>query len=661
MILDPRWVADAIASILRPDVEKAIRKARRRKKNGSDPQEQIDENYFFPGPVITEDDARLLWEATFSKNDDTDSFDAISLRDLFDFLHLLFTQHGIMIPLDGLESDDAHLVDMSGVLKFDDSSLVMDVPQDSRLFFLPGLLGPGEHGKSLGLYQNAVFSKTTLAQSIQFYSMVSPLLLESICAAALRQIYVAADANRGGDPVEGQMYVKDVLCWRTLLYFKLGLYIRNSDGELQGSVVDIYAHLVDQSSELCVGAKFMGEAQQCLVVSAKGEQGNDGSVIWQGGYDLVIEAIRRLMESSFGLEYDRQVFCPTCLARRDLRDIRSWSECVIQRALEEGEHELKCQDGHREKTRLLLGVCEGIDDTEKLFPSLSDVPADDLMRGVVMVGLYDDNKTSNRIRKVGSGFVVDNARGLIVTAGHTLMKIWGKEDFGRDYDGIEGAKVVIGVIASKKKSDGYYPPAVFRYFATILEKDPSLSDGECHVDACVLQITSRFENDVDGNGDACSDEISMRINGNSLLLKDQELMALEITEESHLGEPTRILGFDQPDASRLNRSFGISAGYVCKQFETKTVGGERYRYMPRKKTVLICPTIGGHSGGPCVNQEGKVIGILSCADPTEKTRCYLVPTSEWIHMIPKKSLASLKTSSSILKRAVSLVKKKSSH
>ena len=667
VILDPRWLADAITSILRPDADKAIRKAKKKKRmlpEGSATVPKLDDvdHVSHPGPVITEDDAHLLWGEAFSKESDEKKIDSSALSQLFDFLQLLFTRFGVMVPLDATNFDDLALADMTEVFsRKNDSPILIDIPGDSRLLFLPGLLAPGEHGKSLGLYQNAVFSKTTLAQSVQFYSVISPLLLERICAASLRQIYAAAEESRPGkEPMEGQMYVKDVLCWRTLLYFKLGLYIRNSDGELQGSVVDIFAHLVDHNNELCVGSKFMGDAKQCLVISAKGEEGNDGSVIWQGGYDLITEAVRQLLESSTSIDYDRQVFCPTCLARRDLRDTRSWSECVIQRALEDGEQELKCQDGHREKTRLLLGLSEKCDDTEKLFPSPSDVPSDNLMRGVVMVGLYDESQTSNKIRKLGSGFVVDSERGLIVTAGHTLMKIWGKEDFGTEYDGIAGAKVVIGIIpAKKKKTDSFYPPAVFRYFATILEKDPSLNDGECHVDACVLQITSRFENDVNGNGDACSEEISMRLHGNSLLLKEQELMSLDITTESHLGEPTRILGFDQPDTNRLNRSFGVSAGYVCKQFETKTVGGERYRYMPRKKTVLICPTIGGHSGGPCVNQLGQVIGILSCADPTEKSRCYLVPTSEWLHLLPKKLCGSaLKEDSSISKRAVNLVKNK---
>ena len=57
------------------------------------------------------------------------------------------------------------------------------------------------------------------------------------------------------------------------------------------------------------------------------------------------------------------------------------------------------------------------------------------------------------------------------------------------------------------------------------------------------------------------------------------------------------------------------------------------KFQPNSEIVVICPTIGGHSGGPCVNQAGEVIGILSRADPADKARCYLVPTSEWLPLV----------------------------
>ena len=58
-------------------------------------------------------------------------------------------------------------------------------------------------------------------------------------------------------------------------------------------------------------------------------------------------------------------------------------------------------------------------------------------------------------------------------------------------------------------------------------------------------------------------------------------------------------------------------------------------FSPREEIVIMCPTISGHSGGPCVNDEGKVIGILSRADPVESQRCYLAPTNELKSLVNK--------------------------
>ena len=606
-VLDPDLLVTALSKVLRADLHDS-----------------------YHGPVAARDDLCAIWQSMVSSSSDAIKAPAdLGNKILADFLSALFSHWGVVVTLN-VHDEGAN--------------------SNAELVFLPGLLGPGEHGDFVGLYNNTIFSKTMLAQSLQFYAMVSPVLLEKVCASLLQQIYARAVLEDEQGISEGQLVVKNILCWHTLLYFRLGLNTRTSDGGLQTSVVDIYAHMVDSTADLCVGATFLGGAQQSLILSAKGEEGNDAEVIWKGGYAFITEAAKQAVDDFENVKnFERHFFCPSCLAQQQqqkLRDTRAWGEWVLQRALLEGEAELNCDNRHTEKIQLLIGRTTLSESTGQLIPSAvpPDVRADELMPGVVMVGLFDEKRPSEKIRKVGSGFVVDSERGLIVTAAHTLMKLWGQEDFGRDNDGIEGAKAIIGVIPSGMNSDGSCPSAIFRYFAKILTKDINLENGECHVDACVLQITSRFENDVDGNGDLCAEEISVCLSRDPSLLKEQNLTQLEVTEESHLGEAVRILGFDQPDNTRVNRSFGVSAGTVQKQFETKApVGGERFRYMPRKKTVLSCNTIGGHSGGPCVNQSGQVIGILSCADFTERSRSYLVPTSEWIHLVPKKKNTSTAT------------------
>ena len=117
---------------------------------------------------------------------------------------------------------------------------------------------------------------------------------------------------------------------------------------------------------------------------------------------------------------------------------------------------------------------------------------------VVVVGLWDGK--TRKVVRVGSGFIADKKRGLIVTAAHTLINIWGDRNFtyGENYYGLARGKVVVGVIPNDEE-DGLNT-AIFRYFAKIVAKDRHLRDNECHVDACVLQISTRMENDVGGDG-----------------------------------------------------------------------------------------------------------------------------------------------------------------
>jgi hypothetical protein len=223
------------------------------------------------------------------------------------------------------------------------------------------------------------------------------------------------------------------------------------------------------------------------------------------------------------------------------------------------------------------------------------------------------------------------------------MNIWGDKNspFGENYYGLREGKVVIGVIQRQKEARSTGTEALFRYFAKIVAKDPCIDEkGECRLDACVLKITTKMENDVGGNGDGCGDQPETLLLHNPDALKREKLQQLKVTDKCELDEQVRILGFNQggegllgPGES-LNRYMDFARGYVCKKFATGQDGGYlRHRFKPSEEIVVICPTIGGHSGGPCINQQGEVIGILSRADPAEKQRCYLVPSYEWRDLV----------------------------
>jgi hypothetical protein len=342
-----------------------------------------------------------------------------------------------------------------------------------------------------------------------------------------------------------------------------------------------------------------------------------------------------------GLEYEKEGFCPECLAKKAVSEAGSWEASVIRTAVVNSEEMLRCQHGHRVDVRLVAGPSHLPERAqEKLTTAASGlenaiVPVQNLLGAVVVVGLWDG--TSRKVLRVGSGFIVDKKRGLIVTAAHTLINIRGEKQypFGENYYGYRNGKVVIGVIPNDQDVSGK-DLAVFRYFAQIVSKDPSFDHGECHVDACVLRITTRMENDVGGDGEGCGEQPELLLLNDQKAMKIQHLTSLKLTEKCELEEQVRIVGYNQggegllgPGES-LNRYVDFAKGYVCMKFvhEQLPLGKRTEIFKPREEIVVICPTIGGHSGGPCVNQQGEVIGILSRADTTENQRCYLVPASE---------------------------------
>ena len=177
------------------------------------------------------------------------------------------------------------------------------------------------------------------------------------------------------------------------------------------------------------------------------------------------------------------------------------------------------------------------------------------LKSVVLVGVWDD--TLQRISHAGSGFVVDKKRGFIVSAAHTVLDRhrWREQ---------KGGKIVIGVIPSNSEN-----VCCFRYFARIISKDPSItSKGFCTVDACVLQITTRMENDVFDSGKAIGEQPEKLLMNSPESMKREKLACLSVTDKIELDETIRILGFNQGGEGLLEpgaevyRSADFARGYV---------------------------------------------------------------------------------------------------
>lgn len=362
-------------------------------------------------------------------------------------------------------------------------------------------------------------------------------------------------------------------------------------------------------------------------------------MIWDGGFRFLIGSIDKVIRTFVGMKAEKEVVCPDCLAsHKPVSHAAVWKWDAVNNAAKRDQEELRCKCAHPVKVPLICGEFKETQAIYDFTPAIYETctPVSKLLGGVVLVGLLD--KTSGRIIRAGSGFVVDTTRGLIVTASHTLidMDSHGNDGrpnpkFGEWYYGLEDVEVVIGVIP--QSGDGESKTAVYRYFAKILMADVK------NVDACVLWITKKLKTDLDIDDDIGIDHDSEDVRYKPQGYFEKEgLTKLSTTKECEYEERIRVLGYNQGGegllrtGTHVNRTADFSVGYVCKRFQCpKDERNEEDEFFrPKEEIVVIrCPTIGGHSGGPCVNQVGKVIGILSRTDPTEAQRCYIAPSTEW--------------------------------
>jgi CBS domain-containing protein len=293
--------------------------------------------------------------------------------------------------------------------------------------------------------------------------------------------------------------------------------------------------------------------------------------------------------------------------------------------------------GHRADRDMICGTAPVITKTEDggKMGNVDKKPVKDLFPSVVIVGLWDNEK--KEIVNVGSGFIANKKLGLVVTAGHIFFDMAEGSSFGAPYHGLRNASAIIGVIPNGKKNN---TTAVFRYVAKIVADDIH------NMDACILKITSRLESDVH-NHELIAEQPKIPLEN----LQEESLSSLNITKRYEIEQAVRIIGFNQGGEGRLkmgehvNTASDFALGYICKQFKIisddsstssdDSSSSEEGIFMPREEIVVMCKTIKGHSGGPCVNDDGKVVGILSRSDPVDRQRCYLVPSSEIKLLISK--------------------------
>ena len=638
VILSRQWLVSALSCILRPDLQRELAEMRhftnlQRVYIGegfveSDTVQTLLKGTNSSCPILSTKDSAMLWRnMSFMKEaaDRTAQLSEASTT-MYDFLERLLVHFGILLPLN-VAAEPTYFVP-SLLDQAEPSDVWTYKTSDSFLTALcHSWLLP--HGAPSAVMEHVT---THLLQDLYEFShtfqgqLARPLMHSKTVPmgfTALTEFIAVHDQE-----AIGRIKIHQVMCWKSSVLVKIGAVFADSDHqhELRESFSEIYVALVDDQSNHCVDTKSMHSGMKRLIVCGKGQVGRHGRKLWKGGYGLVLDSIKASMADSTGV--DRQVVCPECLAQSHPSSASTWSWQSVQRAAQTGDARVRCSRGHLCDTNLLCGagMCPLSTTTKPAPPPLSPrirKAVNSLLHSVVLVGLWDSRE--GKILSVGSGFVADEKLGLIVTAGHILFEMAKGHKFGTPYFGLKQAKAVIGVIP-----DGGHT-AVFRYFADIVAHDIH------NVDACVLRITSRIAKDIGGEGEGCADQPATPVS-----IPFGEVPALKMTRKFELEESVRILGFNQggegvfEKGKHINRSADFAKGYICKKFKaaiqsdddnSESSSGSTKTFSPREEIVVMCPTISGHSGGPCVNDEGVVVGILSRADPFGQ-RCYLVPVSE---------------------------------
>jgi hypothetical protein len=209
----------------------------------------------------------------------------------YNFLEWLLVRFGVFVPIDISIARHLGGRDYSRNSEFIDYQAVA-LDNAPKVFFLPSLLGPGDPNVSgIWTFKANESWKTTICHSVLFPDGVPPGLMERLIACILKDLYTTSsqssnsssfnpNANEAQRDSRGQLWIKEILCWRSLLYLKIGAL---ADKSHHNSIAEIIVTLVGQDSPLCVASDSMCVGMPRLTFSGRGQAGDNGFKIWKRG------------------------------------------------------------------------------------------------------------------------------------------------------------------------------------------------------------------------------------------------------------------------------------------------------------------------------------------------------------------------------------------
>jgi len=658
IILDPKWLSKAISQVLREDWRQTLNNSKHNLiEMNDDDRSTLSSMRPNPDcPHITSDETIKLWKASNYVIDQYDKLPEFYTSSICDFLQNLCEHLGIftLVETDDTTDDtkqDCYLL----------SGMKDDVPPDFWSF------------KAKNDW------KTTLCNSWILTESPPCKFFDQICGAVfeeLTKLHTQSQRSSRGPFIRQPK----IMCWKNAMYISVVEAMPIGD-RMDTIPAEFFVSLVYPDSPLCVSTSMMCGNDLRLIVSAKGYRGKGCEKIWNLGYSAILDALDTIVENATKAA-TKQTMCPSCLLSTDPCKAHAWDAEYV--AAHRNEFTIRCPHHGPVDTPQLLGP-EDDDDNSTVATGIGTAATgictaytslttgttqtaasamtagtnsprstfEQLSPSVVIVGHWDAAKS--KILNVGSGFVCDSKLGLIMTAGHIFY----------DLKMNERIEPKIGKAFTSDKKDGRVQAVVgilkpgttaasFQYIAEIIAHCTS------DADACILRLTRKFESPadvVDGVYLPPQPEFPF---GARHKISSEGLRKLKLSRHVELESNIRVLGYDQSGdgglhvpGSVVHQNIGLTKGYVNKKLPrfdrfSKPVINSRTRidedvphesgkhersernldklFVPQEEIVVICPTQIGTSGGPCVNEDGEVIGIVSRTDPIETTRCYLAPS-----------------------------------